>query len=77
MSTDATEPTTPAQPFLRVVAGRPTDEEVAALAVLFSGLRAAPPAPTPAVRSAWGLPTDLHRPGRVVAPAAESLRRSW
>ena len=73
----ADDATKPEPPFLRVVSGNPTDEDIAALVVLFSGLRSAPVAPTAEVRSAWGLPTDQHRPSRLVSPAAESLRRSW
>lgn len=73
----ADDATTPEPPFLRVVSGNPTDEDIATLVVLFSGLRSAPESTTSAVRSAWGLPTDQHRPSRLVSPAAESLRRSW
>lgn len=66
-----------ARPFLEVLSGNPTDEEVAALVMVFSGLRAAKPDPAADVRSTWGRPVDAHRGRRVVSPAVESLRRTW
>lgn len=51
----------PAEPFLRVVKGAPTDEELAALVtVLAAAGSGGSPASTGPVND-WGRPTDLHR----------------
>lgn len=76
-TTDTSDAGTPKQPLLRVISGNPTDEEIAALVVVFSSLRGAAQGPESSVQTTWGSPTDVHRPGRLVAPAAQSLRRAW
>ncbi|MEZ5212717.1 acyl-CoA carboxylase subunit epsilon [Gordonia sp. (in: high G+C Gram-positive bacteria)] len=51
------------QPFLTVVKGAPTDEELAALVTVLSAAASSgggPAAAGPINR--WGRPTDLHRP---------------
>jgi acyl-CoA carboxylase epsilon subunit len=56
--------------LFRVVRGTPTDAELAALTVVLAIAAASPPAPRPAVRSAWNDPaTRLRRP-LAVGPGA-------
>jgi Acyl-CoA carboxylase epsilon subunit len=54
-------------PWLRVVRGEPTPEELAALVTVLAA-RSAAAAPAPVVRSAWADPARrlgrTHRPGR-------------
>jgi hypothetical protein len=56
-------------PYLRVVRGEPTAEELAALVAVLAARQAAAPAPAPRPRSAWADParrlglTDRPRPG--------------
>lgn len=65
----------PAEPLLRVVGGAPTDEELAALAVVVAGIAGAPAAPTPdPPRSRWSdRGSLLRRPSR---PGANGWRDS-
>ncbi|MGC4934576.1 acyl-CoA carboxylase subunit epsilon [Gordonia sp. DT30] len=53
----------PVKPFLTVVSGNPTDEEVAALvAVLATASSASAGDGDPALRDHWGSPVDRLRP---------------
>ncbi|MEE3848779.1 acyl-CoA carboxylase subunit epsilon [Gordonia sp. LSe1-13] len=64
-TTDATDTASPAAaPFLRVVRGNPSDEEVAALvAVVAAAAGSGEPGPAESgPRDDWGRPVDLLRP---------------
>ncbi|WP_235831517.1 acyl-CoA carboxylase epsilon subunit [Gordonia zhaorongruii] len=50
------------KPFLTVVSGNPSDEEVAALVSVLAAAGGDPGPLGPVVRNDWGLPTDMHRP---------------
>lgn len=50
------------QPFLTVVKGAPTDEELAALVAVLTAASGGEGAPAPAEVDLWGRPSDLHRP---------------
>ncbi|HEX4428983.1 MAG TPA: acyl-CoA carboxylase subunit epsilon [Frankiaceae bacterium] len=69
MSEDPEAPEVP-RPFLRVVRGEPTPEELAALIAVLSVRGGAAPAPEP-VRSAWG------RPGSGVRGALPTHPGAW
>ena len=52
----------PAQPFLTVVKGNPSDEDLAALVVVLSAAAGSAGPSGPGTNDRWGAPTDLHRP---------------
>ncbi len=64
MSTEQTAPpadaATPAQPFVQVTCGQPTDDELAALVAVFAGA-AGGGEPAAAPRDLWGHPVDKLR----------------
>ena len=63
--------TTPAVPFVTVVRGRPTEEELAALVVALAAASGPEPAtPPPPVRSGWGSYADAIRPSLQPGPGA-------
>ena len=65
------------EPLLRVVAGRPTDEEAAALAVVLAAKLAARPAPGRAERAPVGGWADRARAMRApLTPGPGAWRRS-
>lgn len=66
----------PSVPFLRVVAGRPTDAELAAVVTVFAALTRQPPSGRSAqpVSTAWNSPARRMRP--VVRPGARAWRRA-
>jgi hypothetical protein len=65
------------EPLLRVVRGRPTDEEAAALAVVLAAKLAARPAPGHAARAAVGGWADRARAMRApLTPGPGAWRRS-
>ena len=49
-------------PFLRVVSGNPTDEDVAVLVAVLSSAGGSADAPEPKTRDDWGHPVDRLRP---------------
>ncbi|MCF8611796.1 acyl-CoA carboxylase subunit epsilon [Gordonia sp. HY285] len=51
----------PAKPFLTVVSGSPTDEDVAALVSVLASAGGGGGDTGPVTRNDWGRPTDLHR----------------
>ena len=60
--TDANRPaSTPAEPLLTVVAGSPTEEELAVVIALVTS-RASAPAPTPSAWSLWSRKSRMVRP---------------
>lgn len=59
---DVTAETKPTEPFLSVVKGDPSDEELAALVVVLSAAAGSSAPAGPAINDQWGAPTDLHRP---------------
>ena len=66
----------PAEPLLSVVAGNPTDEELAALAAVVAGL-GAPAAPLPAPRPAHRIWARRRMLSLAPAPGPGSWRRSF
>lgn len=63
MSTAAPGAATPAEPFLAVVKGSPSDTELAALVVVLNAARASGgPAPDAKPLDRWGAPEDRLRP---------------
>jgi Acyl-CoA carboxylase epsilon subunit len=64
------------EPFLRVLRGEPTDEELAAVVAVLAGRAAAAPAGPgrPPARSAWAAPTARLR--RPLHPGPDAWRRS-
>lgn len=63
MSADATSASgddQPARPFLTVVDGNPTDEELAVLVSVFASA-GGDGDPEPGIRNAWGRPVDMFR----------------
>ncbi|WP_267617818.1 acyl-CoA carboxylase subunit epsilon [Gordonia bronchialis] len=61
---DAQSTETPARPFLQVVRGNPTDEDLAVLTALIAGAAAASEAGVPSSepRNEWGRAIDRLRP---------------
>lgn len=60
---EETQTPAPQKPVLQVVGGQPTDEEVAALTVLFSALTSGGDAKPERKTNLWGNPEDrLRRP---------------
>ncbi|GAC80653.1 Acyl-CoA carboxylase epsilon subunit [Gordonia malaquae] len=55
---DATE----AKPFLTVVSGNPSDEDVAVLVSVLSAAGGGDSDSGQEIRNDWGRPTDMHRP---------------
>ncbi len=57
----AADTTADAKPFLTVVSGNPTDEDVAVLVGVLSAAGGGDADTGPVVRNDWGRPTDMHR----------------
>ncbi|BBZ49223.1 acyl-CoA carboxylase subunit epsilon [Mycobacterium heidelbergense] len=55
------EPRRPHEPHIRILKGRPTDEELAALITVLGSVSAAAPQPAEPERTRWGLPVDRLR----------------
>ena len=63
MSTQAQGTEKPAEPFLTVVKGSPSDADLAALVVVLNAARAdSGPAPSSTPRDDWGAPAGRLRP---------------
>lgn len=60
-SVDAAGDDAPARPFLSVVSGHPTDEELAALVGVFAAASTRSGDTDPGTRNEWGRPVDLFR----------------
>ena len=58
---DASGDDKPARPFLSVVNGNPTDEEIAALVGVFAAVGGGSGDNGPKTRNEWGRPVDLFR----------------
>ncbi|MBM7366655.1 acyl-CoA carboxylase subunit epsilon [Gordonia hydrophobica] len=58
---DATSDDKPVRPFLTVVDGNPTDEEIAALVGVFATVGGGSADSGPQDRNEWGRPVDLFR----------------
>lgn len=68
----AEAPAAPERPFLTVIKGNPTDEELGVLAAVFAAAAsgASDEDETGTVNN-WGRPADLHRPGHLAySPSA-------
>ncbi|WP_394811423.1 acyl-CoA carboxylase subunit epsilon [Gordonia jinghuaiqii] len=50
------------RPFLKVVNGNPTDEDIAVLVTVLAGSGSGDGDPTPQTRNEWGRPVDRLRP---------------
>ena len=50
------------KPFLTVVSGNPTDEDVAVLVGVLAAAGGSSGPAEPEIRNDWGRPTDMHRP---------------
>jgi hypothetical protein len=51
----------PHEPHIRILKGRPTDEELAALVVVLGGATGGAPEPEQREHTRWGLPVDRLR----------------
>lgn len=49
------------EPHIKILKGKPTDEELAALVAVLGGVGGGEPVLPPAERSTWGLPIDRLR----------------